>query len=434
MSALGDYIHYKSENYQLYGTNKRQVGLKNAYSGSLAGWRSKRMAGYQGTNFNPLKRELLKNTIKQMQMDERLLNLDYGLRRTQFENIVLKRIEQGGKTPEYSQPIKTNKTPNELLARKQGFLDLQKEIDYINSKGPAIGKTTSEDEIASIVAKYMQLNDPNGGRISILGNIQQGFNDYAAKTWRETLDTKLGKTIDNTIKTSAEQALNKAIEQEMLTGITGIVQIKKGEKSTTVETIVDKTNSLYHINATENGWAFEFEPNRENMLNNAVKELSKIYNSEITKPSVYIEGKEIKLGKVLQIVQSENEFGTHWLNMHISNRSYNTADIDKDLALTTAFLSLSQGKSSKETDGNYIFIDRNTGIIHYLGFWAMIGRRKDDSLRGQISRQTFDNVWVGKENNYGMAFKRIASILSESHTIQLKAAYEKVDNTHFGTK
>lgn len=434
MSALGDYIHYKSENYQLYGTNKRQVGLKNAYNSSLSGWRSRRMAGYEGTNFTFLKNQLLKNTIGQMKVDEKLVNLDYGSRQKQFENIVLKRIEQGGKTPNYSQPIRTNKTPSELLARKQSFLDLQKEIDYINSKGPAVGKTTSEDEIAAIVTKYMQLNDPNGGRESILGNIQQGFNDYAARTWKETLETKLGKTIDDTIKTSAEQALNKAIKQEMLTGITGIVQMKKGEKSTTVETIVDKTNSLYHINATENGWAFEFEANRENIFNNGIKELTKLYNSEVTKPSVYIKGAEIKLGKVLEIVQKENEFGTHWLNMHISNRSYNTADIDKDLALTTAFLSLSQGKSEKETNGNYIFIDRNTGTISYLGFWAMIGRRKDDSLRGEITRRTFNNVWVGKENNYNMAFRRIASILSEAHTIQLKAGYETVDATHFKKK
>lgn len=430
MSALGDYVHYRAANYRKYGINKRQTDQTRAWSGTLMGWRQKRSAGYEKINYSGLKRELMNNTLAQIQMDGKLLNLDFANRIRQFEDIVLKRLDQEGKTPEYSKPLKTNFTPEQLMSTKQNFIELQKEINYINGKGLVLGKTTSRDEIERIEKRYSQLRRLGGGQKSILGGIQQGYNDHAAKTWRNTLENQLGSIIDETIKDSAEEALNKAIEQEMLSGITGIVQIKKGEKSTTVKSITDETQSIYNINATEDNWAFEFIANRTNMLEGIKGEISSLYWTN-TNPSVSIKGDKISLGKLLQIVQTEDDFGTHWLNMHIVGRNFNTYDIDKDLATTAVYISLSQGKSTKETNGDFVFIDRNTGIIRQLGFWQMIKQREDVGLRNTISGYKIPNKWVGKEHNYGKAFQRIASILSNAHTVQLSAAYESIKSEQF---
>lgn len=432
MSALGDYVHYRAANYRKYGVNKRQTGQTRAWSSTLMGWRQKRSAGYEKINYSGLKRELMNNTLAQIQADSNLLNLDYAHRQKQFENLVLKRLEQEGRTPDYSQPLKTNYTPEQLLKIKKEFSDIQQDINYINGKGLVMGKTTSKDELEKIEKKYAQLRGSGGGKKSILGGVQQGFNDHAARTWRKTLENELGSTIDETIKGSAEEALNKAIEQEMLAGITGMVQMKKGELSTVVKTVTDETNSIYNINATEDGWAFEFIPNRTNILKDANGELASLYWNNKS-PYISIEGSNISLGRLLQLVQSEDDFGTHWLNMHIAGRNFNTYDIDKDLAATAVYVSLSQGKSDKETGGDFVFIDRSTGTIRRLGFWEMIKHREDRGIRSTISGYKIPNTWVGKQHNYGMAFKRIATILSNAHRIQLQAVRETVKSEQFNT-
>lgn len=433
MSALGDYVHYRAANYRMYGVNKKQTGQTRAWSSTLMGWRQKRSAGYQKIDYTGLKRELMNNTVKQIEMDSSLLNFDYGSRQRQFEDIVTERINQEGKTPNYSKPLKTNYTAAQLKKNKDSFFyDLQRDVNRINWKTSSQGQTVSEEEIKQIEKKYVQLRSMGGGQKSILGGVQQGFNDLAARTWRETLDKKLGPIMDKTIKGSAEEALNKAIEQEMLTGITGIVQMKKGEQSTTVQTVVDETNSIYNIDATKDGWAFEFIPNRTNILKGIKKELSISY-WDTKSAAVSIEGEEISLGKLLEIVEAENSFGTHWLNMHIQGRNFNTHDIDRELATTAVYISLSQGKSTQTTGGDFVYIDRNNGTIKQLGFWEMVKQRQDLGLRSTVSSYQIPNVWVGKEHNYGMAFRRIAAIINDAHTIQLQAAMETVNTEQFHT-
>lgn len=433
MSALGDYVHYRAANYRMYGVNKKQTGQTRAWSSTLMGWRQKRSAGYQKIDYTGLKRELMNNTVKQIEMDSSLLNFDYGSRQEQFKDIVTERINQEGKTPNYSKPLKTNYTAAQLKKNKDIFShDLQQEVNRINSKTCSHGETVSKEDIEQLTKKYTQLSSMGGGRKSILGGIQQGFNDLAARTWRDTLDKKLGPIMDETIKGSAEKVLNKAMEQEMLTGITGIVQMKKGELSTTVQTVVDETDSIYNIDATKDGWTFEFIPNRTNILKGIKKELSLSY-WDLKTASIPAEGEEIALGKLLEIIEAEDSFGTHWLNMHIQGRNFNTYAIDKELATTAVYISLSQGKSTQTTNGDFVFIDRSTGTIKQLGFWEMVKQREDPKLRETISNYHIPNNWVGKEHNYGMAFRRIAAIISDAHTIQLKAAMETIEADKFHT-
>ena len=433
MSALGDYIHYRAANYKMYGVNKKQTGQTRAWSSTLMGWRQKRSAGYQKIDYTGLKKELMNNTINQVEADRSLLNFDYGDRQNQFKDIVVGRINQEGKTPNYSKPLKTNYTADQLKKIKNDFFyDLQRDVNRINWKTCSQGETVSKEEIKKVEQKYIQLKNMGGGQKSILGGIQQGYNDLAARTWRNTLDKKLGPIMDKTIKGSAEKALNKAIEQEMLTGITGIVQMKKGEQSTTVQTVVDETNSIYNIDATKDGWAFEFIPNRTNILKGIKKELSMSY-WDTKSAAVSVDGEEISLGKLLEIVEAENSFGTHWLNMHIQGRNFNTYDIDKELSTTAVYISLSQGKSTQVTNGDFVFIDRNNGTIKQLGFWEMVKRRNDPKLRGTISDYQIPNEWYGKEHSYGMAFKRIAAIIDKAHTIQLQAAMKTIKTEQFNT-
>ena len=135
----------------------------------------------------------------------------------------------------------------------------------------------------------------------------------------------------------------------------------------------------------------------------------------------------------MEIVEAENSFGTHWLNMHIKGRNFNTHDIDKELEMTAVYISLSQGKSTQATNGDFVYIDRKTGTIKQLGFWEMVKQRKDLGLRRTISGYQIPNIWVGEEHNYGMAFRRIAAIINDAHTIQLQAAMETIKTEQFHT-
>ena len=82
----------------------------------------------------------------------------------------------------------------------------------------------------------------------MLGNIQQGWNDYSAKTWEETLNGELGERIQESMKKSSKAALEEAIKKEVST-IPGLRSMLNLEDGRTVYQTTDQVGSSHKINA-----------------------------------------------------------------------------------------------------------------------------------------------------------------------------------------
>ena len=71
------------------------------------------------------------------------------------------------------------------------------------------------------------------------------------------------------------------------------------------------------------------------------------------------------LGTVLSMLDNENRFGTHWMNMHASQLD---TSLDEDLRQAIIYDALVASKSELQRAGDFIYIDRNIGQVEHMHF------------------------------------------------------------------
>lgn len=409
MSAIGDYVHYREQNYKIWGANRPRENYGNAshYVSSFHNYiyNKKAKASMKSANYSELEVELRKNATNQVMKDQQLLNLDYGQKIGQFRSMVIARAEGTG-AREYSRGI-SNKGSGELYSLEMDFKKLQSDIDFIN-KQFTDGKTVTAYTIDSLTRRYKELQ-MNLGRASILGNIQQGFNDDAARTWKATLDGALGQAIDNFMQQSAiaiaTNSLSKSITSNGNMTVTTDVIDKRQVFQTT-----DKTGTTYSINATSEGWEFNSVHKRENILKGSMKS---IYNDQY---HLFTLSGNIELGVVLEMLEVQGKFATHWLNKHSNHLD---ESMDEDLKTAIVYEALTKNRDAYQQSGDFVFIDRSTGQIEHASFWSVLNREEFSTIPN-IAHKKLNNDWAGDAApSYSGAFARISNLLQQVHAMNI---------------
>lgn len=406
MSALGDYIHYRASNYAKYGVAYPREGSEHYGGGVLEGYLRAHKQSARPLKLEALRNELLKNTINVIQQDQQSLNLDYGRKINQFKSIAMAKVSD--KNKDYTDNL-VNKTPNQLTKAQEKFNQIQAHINKINTN-LLEGRTTSQYEIDELTKLYKSAGA--GRRTSILGNIQQGWNDYSAKTWKKTLDNSVGQVMKDFTQVSAEKVVREGLKQALI-GIPGIkVEVGAAANQHPTYQTSDDTGSTYAIDATSNGWIFNFSPKRENILSGSI---TNIYANDVPFGLFVLSG-EVNLGSILAMIEGENRFGTHWLNLH-SNQLDSSLDNELEPIIVHEAL-----KSETEQYGSFIHIDRTIGQIESRDYWSIINDEKFN-ISPNISNQRFSNTWVGSDRpNREDAYMRVNNILGQMHSINLQIA------------
>lgn len=408
MAWLGDYVHYAVQNYQKYGVSYKGRSPQH-YSGNIDNYlRQRKEIKYPNSfNYGALEQELRKNTPNILMQEQRLVNLDYGQKIQKFQSLIMNKATGEGATT-FSESL-SSKTDSELIADKKQFDALQKEIEYYNQKLME-NETVYAPILKELVDKYQMLA-AGGRRISILGNIQQGWNDYSAKTWEETLNGELGERIQESMKKSSKAALEEAIKKEVST-IPGLRSMLNVEDGRTVYQTTDKVGSSYKINAKPEEWEMQFKWNRKNIMSGNMKS---IYHDN-GYGGVSFTG-NTTLGTVLSMLDNENRFGTHWMNMHASQLD---TSLDEDLRQAIIYDALVASKSELQRAGDFIYIDRNIGQVEHMHFWDVVDMAEFHVIPDPTT-QRLDNSWVSPKNPLGeSAYARVGNLLQQVHATNMQ--------------
>lgn len=419
MSAIGDYVHYNSSNYKLWGiTRPKEYSAASHYNGSLANYIiNKRNLNSVTTEFNysELEQNLQKNTLANLMRDQQLVNLDYGQKINQFRSMIIARAE--GKEATAYRGNLSKKSKEALLKQKESFDILQKNIETIN-RLISQGKTVPREWLEKVTAHYQKLQSSEG-RTSILGGIQQGLNDQAARVWEKTLNGTLGKKIDEFTQDSARVYVEKQLKDNITSSGNMTVQVDVSNRKHTVYQTSDETDSTYAIVATEEGWEIETKQNRTNILKGS---LQNIYAKDAN-PKTFTLGGQIPLMKVLTILENEDNFSTHWLNRHA-----NQLDSSLDSGLKTAIIyeTITQNRKKSSLTEDFIYIDRATGQIKHQNFWSIIEMAKFD-IQPNLTHHKFANDWAPpEEHSYKGSIARINNLLTQVHSINMIVASKPI--------
>lgn len=416
MSALGDYVHYAVKNYQRYGISYKG-NTSNHYNGTIDNYiiQKKNIGKYNNTfNYNKLEQELRKNSIDSILKDQQLVNLDYGQKINQFKSMILAKA-MGEQNIHFKNNL-SNKTEAQLLNEKKEFDNLQREISYYNEKLLS-GETIFPSILEEITNKYNSLSS-EGTRTSILGNIQQGLNDNAANVWQDMLNGEFGKQIDISINKSAKASLESEIKSS-IQSIPGLYSNLTIEDDKTSYKTIDKLGSQYSIESTKEGWELNFKGKRKNILSGSVKN---IYADDPGYGLFRLNG-ETNLGTVLSMLEAENNFGTHWMNMHAC---YLDNSLDNDLRIAIIYEGLSNSHSEISRSGDFVYIDRTIGQIEHMNFWSAVDMT-NFRISPDITGKRLDNTWMPPKNpSKSGAYLRIANLLQEVHATNLYIASESI--------
>lgn len=410
MSAIGDYVHYREQNYRIWGINRPRENYGNAshYVSSFHQYQYEKRTknNFGSANYSELEAELRKNTTGQIMKDQQMLNLDYGQKIGQFRSMVIARAT-GAQARDYSKTL-SKKSTGELYSLEMEFKNLQKDIDYINKKLEE-GKTVLPQTIDDLTRRYKALQI-SAGRSSILGNIQQGLNDDAARTWKETLDGTLGSVIDTYMQQSAEAFVTKQLSNNITSTGNMTITTDIVDKRQRVYKTSDKTGTVYTIDATDEGWEFNSIHNRENILKGSMKN---IYNDQY---HLFTLSGQVNLGSVLQMLEVQGQFGTHWLNKHANHLD---SSMDEDLRTAIIYEALTKNRSDYQSSGDFVFIYRETGQIEHMNFWNVLDR-EEFSITPNVMHKKLNNDWAGDAApSYSGAFTRISNLLQQVHAMNL---------------
>lgn len=446
MSAIGDYIHRNFKNYEIYGT-ARFGQQKQPLEVSLNAQRQKNNerinALNRGVDFERTLLELKQrvanesqqNTAKNMAMEKANFTKNKELLaeniRTWIMNNVGKDIGIITKLNKKNISIK-----NELVnveEAKRYRRNLYENIDRANNDMKA-GKSISKDRLDTIINNF-NLFYYN------LGLVASKENDFASlfkiKSNIDSL-TALRSVASNTPLSEANKATYHGIYGEMLVNMaddtarvlagktlqqamTNALQTGAETSSFSIDerlitkevadTFKEDTGiNLYQIRSSQN------KVDASIVINDVNVEASvKAYTPRGNRLIPHLQ--DINL--LTSLAATEQQFANHWLNLHVAQSTWNTAEIDQELKTHMAYEALVSGnllKTGASIADTFVAIDVINGKVYTNSTYNILKNELNSSfiLDPNIGNIRLDNEW--DQISYE---QRISNIIQQIHKIKV---------------
>lgn len=427
MSALGDYIHLKTENYLEYGVAKK--GQSPKHFKAQRNFMQNRTRGIKTVNKSTvsiLEKRLAANTAAKVAKDKKGTTLDMQKKINQLYEITAKHTQTGimgyfygtskggwAYTGDYQTLKGLTLTEAEINRRKNIFNELNNRITQLNKRGMA-----TEEELNEIVQMYESAGGSLPSTIgteSILGKIQEQIQNTSFNTWRSHVVGEFGEglvalcadTVENLAESEVENFLKEAVVGGQRTSIT--LDKSKVAKDLSSHLSTDKEGNKYYFGATQDKVDINIQINGQDVL----ASVKNYYDaSGVTLQS------DVNLFAALAFLESKQKFGTHWLNMHAGTLKGNGRDAaDEMLKQEIAYEALVSGNPLKKGVDNanvFVYLDRKTGRV--------FAKSTKDILIKEFDRiRIIPNVkGIILENSKSEKIQdRIARVLMDAHAAQL---------------
>ena len=198
MNALGDYIHFRNENYREFGVAKKNANSKSYKNIDIQQFLKGRLEKANAISniqikiaITELKKRMLRNTPENIKKDGVSLDKDFQKKIDKLYEILMKRTDQaiaggliyGNNAFGYSgdkEKLKSKGLNKKIIENKK------KELDILNQKITELNKETFVEpkKIQELVLEFQKITNStvNGSAISDLGKLQQTLLEYNFNT------------------------------------------------------------------------------------------------------------------------------------------------------------------------------------------------------------------------------------------------------------
>ena len=451
MGALGDYIHLTNGKYIESGINENGKGnnFDDAYSAaeSLLNTRIGTLPDIFPGIITKLETRLKRNTVQQQKNDQAKINSLWQSKINEMYNFLAKRTTQGlygryvGQNTLHSdtnssQNIKID--PNATFVGPSNYYtgkgyamgsDAQKNqaiaqyneaqtlIDQINKNQSAtpeeltrLEQLLSEGTRGTINSSFVQGNQSIQ---SIIGRAQFELDNYKMATTYTDLIGTAGEALvamcDDTIENLAENNVDKVVQEHLSKSVIGgqqsDIRVKKSAIAADLSKHLRGSNASYYFGKTQNKVDVKIKIDDTNLFAN-VKHYSLPQGGSVTLQS------SVSLLATLVLLESAEQFGTHWLNLHSLRGKNLTADKNKADALVkkeVAYEALVSGnpfKKNVKRANIFVFINRATGDVFVQSTKKILSDPglSRFSITPQISRIAFTNTKITNGNERTRAY------------------------------
>lgn len=439
MSALGEYVHLKTENYLNYGTahiNEPQqmyVSIKERINDKINAIQAINLE-----TINELEHRLLENRDEQVNSDKQKVENDsinkievlYEILASRTQSGVMKNFVNNGRNWRYGKDYSTLKervlTKGEILKLKERMNNLRKEINKLNQK-----QRVSSKELESIVRKYNRLTKESmvvsdlKDTKSILGRLQNGLDKIYFNTCKAHIQGDFGENLvaicDDRIDGLAHEKVGEMLNELVIGGDRSDIYITRDQVHQDFQSYFfkDENQNEYKIGVTQDKVDAQIKINGED-LGVSVKSYSNAYRVTLQK--------DMNLFYTLTALNDFNNFGTHWMNLHAAAASnHNKVDADNTVKLEMAYEGLVTGnplkRDSNATD-TFVFIDQVRGKV--------LVKSTRDILNNEFQRfffkPTIESIILQNRRAPNSAESRIANLLRQVHNCSIHLSLSVSNN------
>ena len=457
MSALGEYIHYFSDNYRQFGTHR-----KGAFNNINIPSRQQFIKDRLGNNFqsvsqetlNIIKSRLSKNSDTQINKDEKILNNHYQEKINQLFNLLSSHTieEIGGRlhgtsnlTTDlsfYHELVKPNFIqPDEFLKKQKILKEVKEIINKINIKGQNF--ENQQKEIDSLILLYNQLDLGKINQNNILNDfnkIEEQINQFYLVNSFSQIIGDFGElfaiTCDDKIYNLAGKELESALKD---------ILMKQGNFSNkwvgNIKSSISINKNLVkympkNLKYTDNGNSYKIAETQDKVdcsitVNKQEVDASiKYYKDQaVNRTNVTLQSSINLFYSLIYLNNKYMDFGNHWINLKVASqndKNHQLINLENNLnnILRTelAYEALIQGnplKNNVKKANVFITISRSTGKVFVQDTSKMLLQEKNYSFVPKINKVIIDNHW-----NDNSEEARITNILSDLHSQQIHASYQ----------
>lgn len=414
-SALGEYVHYATENYIKYGVARfrKTPDLFNLKESNFLQNRTKGIKTVTQSTLDELETRLKENAAESIVKDEHKTRLSYqnkiDLIYQYFAERTSEKVLSSFIESQADSPLKPTDSIIESLygttLTEQRLEDCQLILRQINRKISRINKKgflkDGEKQISELVRLYRSAA-PITGRLeigkdatpqSILGQIQEGMNRALLISSYTEL---IGYFGEYWVATAADQVQNltkneaiKAIQNYVIGDKGHPFTLEKGQLAQDITKYIQKEGkkkNIYRTRFSKDKVDVEIVINSEDILAN----VKTYYDaSQITLQD------SVSLMDTLVALENYDKFGTHWLNMHAGQLrgDYTTGDsiLEKEIGYEALVIGNPLKQNVKEANV-FVYINRHKGEVQvYNTSDLLISQFKKFRINPKLSSIVFDN-------------------------------------------
>lgn len=438
MSALGDYIHLKTENYITYGVSHRGAERKDFLAES---YQKQKQKNLQQINSLPnVKQSVLTELSNRVQKNfpegkdkaqEKLKQIISEKKLSEhFKDYILSNItgDLTRKSKIFKNTVATMNTNNDLVNIEEARRlrnNLYKNIDTLN-KNFALGKPagTTPDTIAKNLTDYFKalgMSLPNGGYVvkseeiknaDILTAMKLILQDISfAQADKATLHGQWG---EQTVALCGDVATRKALQE-----VNGIIVGSHPTSFQLNESIISKSVgkvfyddtgvNLYRAYSTQDKVDVQIVVNKQ-PLNVSVK----AYTARGNKIRAHLQD----VALLTSLATTVGDFANHWLNIHTLNLNSNL--LDQALEEHIKYEALVSGnllKSGSLMADTFVAIDVASGRVYAASTKEIL---KNKSTSNFILSPKLNTLQIGGNKFVGTWQQRISNILHSVHQTKIK--------------